>query len=145
MRLSRESKGGVRVSKVSIPKYALDPDLWYSGGRFTVHCWTLLWRYGLMCDGIRNGLDMELPEAILVGRGRGPFTVGIPWRRAQTQVTPLSRFIPHWDPAVIFPHWPRLILAQLGPADHLGRPRWCLRQNLDWVEVSGKAYWFCIH
>lgn len=91
VRLSRESSGGWRASNVSIPKYALDPDLWYSGGRVTVH-WVLLWRKGLMWDGIRNGLDMELPEAILVGKGRGPFTVGITWRKRQTKVTLLFRY-----------------------------------------------------
>lgn len=93
VRLSRESSGGGRASKVSIPKYALDPDLWYSGGRVTVHCWVLLWRNGLMWDGIRNGLDMELPEAILVGKGRGPFTVGMTWRKTQNK----SRFRPDND------------------------------------------------
>ena len=102
VRLSRESSGGGRASKVSIPKYVLDPDLWYSGGRVTVHCCVLLWRNGLMWDGIRNGLDMELPEAILVGKGRGPFTVGMTWRKTQNKwhfrpdIDTLIRCIHQW-------------------------------------------------
>lgn len=62
-----------------MPKYALDPDLWYSGGRVTVHSWAPPCRNGLMCDGMRKGLDKGLPEAMLVGRGRGPFMVGMTW------------------------------------------------------------------
>lgn len=36
---------------------------------------------------------MELPEAILVGKGRGPFTVGMTWRKTQNK----SRFRPDND------------------------------------------------
>lgn len=76
-RLSSESSGDANESKLSKPKeYPLDPGLLYSGGRFTVHeCG--IWRNGLIEDGIRNGLGMELPEAILVGKGIEPFTVGM--------------------------------------------------------------------
>lgn len=64
---------------MSIPKYVLDPDLLYRGGRVTVHCWLLRCRNGFTGSrvGIKNGLDIELLEEILVGKGRGPFIVGI--------------------------------------------------------------------
>lgn len=119
VRLSRESSGAGRASKVSIPKYALDPDLWYSGGRVTVHCWALLWRKGLMWDGIRNGLDMELPEAILVGKGRGPFTVGITWRKRQTKVTLSFRYrhtVTFYSSRRPCSHICSLTMADSGPA-----------------------------
>ena len=113
--VSRESSGGGRASKVSISKYVLVPDLWYSGGRVTVHCW----RNGLMWDGIRNGLDMELPEAILMGRGRGPFTVGITWRNGKTRMeTAQSRLSPDVDTLILL-IWSLLIwltMSDSGPA-----------------------------
>lgn len=139
--LSRESSDGVRPSKVSIPKYVLEPDLWYRGGRFTVHCWELLWRNVFMCEGIRNGIDMELPEAILVGKGRGPFTVGITWRKRQTKKVALSVRVSGIDMFVAFYSSVRscggfcsLTMAASGPA-------WSSRSSRSSPMMSASNSW----